>query len=61
MSFTVERALQRIQAEHPGEHLPMEKFLRAIHDEEYDAGPLFRLPTGTCAPFRVGADFSDED
>jgi len=35
MSFTVERALQQIQMEHPGEHLPMEKFLRVIHDEEY--------------------------
>lgn len=65
MSFTVERALQCIQTEHTGEHLPMEKFLRAIHDEEYAPGPFLRHVAGHGKPFRVlgfdcnGMDYAD--
>lgn len=51
MSCTVEWALERIRAAHPEEHLPCEKFLRALHDEEYAGDPFFRLPSAPATPF----------
>jgi hypothetical protein len=39
---TIERELQRMQLEHTGEHLPLERILEVLHDEEVAPPPFFR-------------------
>lgn len=38
----IERELQRVQAEHAGEHLPLEQILEALHEAEVNPLPFFR-------------------
>jgi hypothetical protein len=42
MSCAIERELQRMQAEHSEEHLPLEHLLQILHDEEVNPPPFFR-------------------
>jgi hypothetical protein len=42
MSYDIERALQQMQVEHAGEHLPLEHILEVLHDEEVAPPPFFR-------------------
>lgn len=42
MSGDIERTLQRMQIEHPGEHLPLEQILEALHDEDVPPPPFLR-------------------
>jgi hypothetical protein len=40
--MNIERVLQEVQAEHAGEHLPLEKILEVLHDEEVQPAPFLR-------------------
>lgn len=42
MSCDIERVLQQMQAEHTGEHLPLEDILAALHEEEVAESFLLR-------------------
>lgn len=39
---TIERELQRMQLEYPGEHLPLEHILEVLHYEEVAPPPFLR-------------------